>query len=180
VRPGAGHEFFFKLGFAVGDGLNDVTPFFAWRRSALPWPLSVNIVQPMRTAAYAILVLLLVPGATLSGPSHVHAAPQQVEARGLHDDHVHHGSDHGSDHGANSPDGSSPHEFAPDHEGDDAVTLIWASSEAMPKRLSPCLAAVAFLDELPENLPARSHGRPGFEPRDPPLNSQPPGRAPPA
>jgi hypothetical protein len=150
-----------------------------WRLPAgspLPLPFIVNIVQPMRTAAYVILVLLLVPGATLSGPNHVHSAPQQVEAMGLHDDHVHHGSDHG----ANSSDGSSSHKIAPDHEGDDAVTLTGASSEAMPKRLSPCLTAAAFLDEPPENLPARSHGRPGFEPRDPPLNSQPPGRAPPA
>ena len=147
---------------------------------SLPWPHSVNIVRSMRTAAYLILVLLLVPGATLSGPIHVHVAPQQVEARGLHDDHVHHGSDHGSDHGVNSPDGSSAGELASDHEGDDAVTLTWASSQAMPKRLSPCLTAVMFLDEPPENLPARSHGRLGSALRGPPLHSQPPGRAPPA
>ena len=142
----------------------------------LPWPRSVNIVQSMRTAAYLILVLLLVPGATLSGPIHVHAAPRQMEARGHHADHVHHGSDHG----ANSSAGRSAHGLAPDHEGDDAVTLIWASSEAMPKRLSPCLAAVVFLDEPPENPPARRDDRPGAEVRDPPLHSQPPGRAPPA
>ena len=144
--------------------------------SSLPLPFIVNIVQPMRTAAYVILVLLLVPGATLSGPNHVHSAPQQVEAMGLHDDHVHHSSDHG----ANSSDESSTHEIATDHDGDNAVTLAWASSQAMPKRLSPCLTAVVFLDKPPENLPAGSHGRPGPDLRDPPLHSQPPGRAPPA
>ncbi len=142
----------------------------------LSWTRFVHIILPMRRAASVVLGLLLILGSTLSGPGHVHAAPNHEKASGLHVDHVHLGSNPGARHTAPGP---AP-EFAADHESGDAVTLNWAGSEATPRRALPCLAASTGAIEPPKTASAGNHDRPRTQPRDPPFSAQPPSRAPPA
>ena len=138
--------------------------------------LPVLIVHQMRRATSVILGLLLILGSSLAGPGHVHAASKNEESGGLHVDHIHLESDH------NQPPihMAFPLEIAVDHPGDDAVTLIGAGSEAMPKRELPYFAESSFSCEAPEIPRTENHDRPGALPRDPPHHTGPPGRAPPA
>ena len=130
----------------------------------------------MRRASSFILAILLVLGSALSGQGHVHATPKDERSGGLHVDHLHLDSDHNS----HDTDRASDPGLAADHSGDDAVTLSIASSEAMPKRALPCLAASAFAGELPKIPAYDAHDRLEESPRIPPLLTRPPGRAPPA
>jgi hypothetical protein len=123
-----------------------------------------------------ILGLVLVLGSTLSGPGHVHAAPNPEKAGGLHVDHVHFSSNPGAHHTDPGP----ALEFNADHEGDDAVALNSASFETTPKRAMPSLADSVGDIEPPETPPFENYDRPRAKPRDPPLGTRPPGRAPPA
>jgi hypothetical protein len=134
----------------------------------------------MRHLASAILGLLMVFGPAFSGPGHVHAAQEQDRANGLHVDHVHPGASHGEHHAGHHSDHVPAVEVAADHAGDDAVTLNWSGTRAMPKRALPGLAASAIPIESPETPRAAIHHAPRIPLRAPPLDTRPPGRAPPA
>jgi hypothetical protein len=133
-------------------------------------------VFDMRRIASVILGLVLIFGPTFSGPGHVHADPGHEKANGLHVDHIHVDSGHAGHHTDHLP----AVEVATDHTGDDAVTLNWTGSRAMPKRALPALAASVLASEPPAMPRAAIHHTPRIPLRAPPFDRRPPGRAPPA
>jgi hypothetical protein len=132
----------------------------------------------MRHATAALLGLLLVLGSTSFGMGHVHVASADAESADLHVDHVHLDADHHTHHGEPTPE----REPALDHDGNDAITLGWVAfaSQAMPKRVLPCLAAAPMFLTGPHVPETERVGRFDDPLADPPGHARPPGRAPPA